>query len=59
MPLSGKSRLYNHFAGAKALFYYAKLQVSNSVGGGAKSCRIFHLGALLFVPPCKYVPERN
>ena len=34
-----------HFGGAKALFSYVNLQVSDSVGG-AKPCKIFRFGGI-------------
>ena len=48
-----------HFGGAKALFSYANLQISDAIGGGSKIIQNFSFGALLPVPPCRYVPGPN
>ena len=50
MPREGKTCLHKHFGGAKALVSYINLQVTDSVGG-AKQCKIFHLGGNAPVPP--------
>ena len=45
-----------HLGGAKALFCYINLQVTDSVGR-AKPCKIFYLGGgNAFRTPCRYVP---
>ena len=38
--------MLQHLGGAKPLISYVNLHVKDSVGGGAKPCKIFHLGAL-------------
>ena len=50
-----KTCLYKHFGGAKALFSYINLQVTDSVGGG-KTMQNFLFGGNAPVPPCRYVP---
>ena len=55
----GKTCLYTHFGGAETLFSYIYLQVTDSVGGGAKPSKMFHLEgwAMSPGPLCRYVPE--
>ena len=49
MHRGGKTCLYTHFVGAKALFTYINLQVPDSVEG--KPMQNFPFGAMLPVPP--------
>ena len=46
----GKTCLYTHFGGAKALFSYIDLQVADSVGGSI-TLQNFSFGANTPVPP--------
>ena len=46
----GKTCLYTHFGGAKALFSYIHLQVIDSFGGKSHA-KFFLLGAMPPVPP--------
>ena len=50
-PQVGKTCLYTHFRGAKALFSYINLQVTDSTGGGGKAMDNFSFGGSAPVPP--------
>ena len=52
----GQNLLAHSLWRGKSLFPYINLQVTASVGEGAKPCQSFHLGAMPPVAPCRYVP---
>ena len=56
MPGGGKTYIYRHFGGAKALSCYINLQITDSVGG--KSCK-FSFGGMAPRVPGMYVSDAN
>ena len=48
--------MHKYYGGVKAIFAVVNLQVNDSFPI-ANPCKIFQLGALPPVPPCRYAPE--
>ena len=42
--------------GKSLIILLCNLSITNSVGGGAKLCKIVHLGVIALGAPCRYMP---